>query len=196
MNSFKDSAFVLSIIKSFSFFVFSVLVGHFAVIYATNNAGSLPIGDIILDNIKVVDTSYIHEWGAFYLYYFVFVFLIFNIKYFSFTLNSLAILILTRSFFVNLTNLGIPDGSTYSRSFFTQGGDLFFSGHVAVPFMLALIFWDRKIQRYLFLFVSIFMGGEVLFGHQHYSIDVFAAPFIAYGVFKISEKLFKTEFVK
>lgn len=196
MDRFRDTNFVLGLLKSFSFFIISVIVGHFAVVYATANVSSFPIRDIILDNIKVVNTSYIHGWIAFYLYYIIFVFLILNIEYFSFSLNSLALLILVRSFFVNLTNLGIPQGSTYVRSFFTQGGDLFFSGHVALPFMLALIFWDKKISRYFFIFVSIFMGGEVLLGHQHYSIDVFAAPFITYGVFKISQKLFRVEATK
>lgn len=196
MYRLRDTNFVLGLLKSFSFFIFAIIVGHFAVVYATANVSSLPIGDIILDNIKVVDTSYVHAWVAFYLYYFVFVFLVLNIEYFSFSLNSLALLILVRSVFVNLTNLGIPQGSTYIRSFFTQGGDLFFSGHVALPFLLALIFWNKKITRYFFILVSIFMGGEVLLGHQHYSIDVFAAPFITYGVFKISQKLFKQEHLK
>lgn len=190
----KDSTFVLSLLKSFSFFIFSIIVGHFAVIYATANSG-ISVGDIILDNIKAVDTSYVHEWVAYYLYYFIFILLAFNVKYLPFSLNSIGLLILTRSFFVNLTKLGIPQDSNYIKSFFTQGGDLFFSGHVALPFILSLIFWNKKILRVFFLSVSVFMGVSVLLGHQHYSIDVFAAPFIAYGVFKFSQRLFKRSYV-
>jgi hypothetical protein len=38
------------------------------------------------------------------------------------------------------------------------------------------------------------MAITVLFGHLHYSIDVFAAYFIAHGVFVLSRRLFKEEY--
>jgi membrane-associated phospholipid phosphatase len=34
-----------------------------------------------------------------------------------------------------------------------------------------------------------------IFGHLHYSIDVFSAFFIAYGVFEIAKKIFKKEYL-
>jgi membrane-associated phospholipid phosphatase len=36
----------------------------------------------------------------------------------------------------------------------------------------------------------MFFGASVLLAHVHYSIDVFAAPFIVYGVFVIAAKVF------
>ena len=34
---------------------------------------------------------------------------------------------------------------------------------------------------------SLVFGITVLFAHVHYSIDVFAAPFITYAIFKLAE---------
>ena len=45
-------------------------------------------------------------------------------------------------------------------------------------------------MRYLFLFLTVFFGASVLLAHVHYSIDVFAAPFIVYGMYVITKKLF------
>jgi len=42
--------------------------------------------------------------------------------------------------------------------------DLFFSGHTAVPFLGYLLFKEEKI-RYVFLALSIMMGGVVLLMH-------------------------------
>jgi membrane-associated phospholipid phosphatase len=34
----------------------------------------------------------------------------------------------------------------------------------------------------------------VIVGHLHYSIDVFSAYFIAFGIFEIAKKIFKKEY--
>jgi hypothetical protein len=75
-----------------------------------------------------------------------------------------------------------------------SGDDLFFSGHTGFPYLMALIFWNTKPLRWLFLAASIFFGGAVLLGHLHYSIDVFSAFFITYGIFNIAIRLFKNDF--
>ena len=54
------------------------------------------------------------------------------------------------------------------------GADLFFSGHTGMPFLLALIFWDWRRVRYMFLFISVACAIIVLAG-LHYSIDVCSA---------------------
>ena len=77
---------------------------------------------------------------------------------------------------------------------FTFQGNFFYSGHTAFPFLLALIFWDNKYLRYLFLFLTVFFGASVLLAHVHYSIDVFAAPFIVYGMFIITTRLFPHDY--
>ena len=81
------------------------------------------------------------------------------------------------------------------NSLATYGGDLFFSGHVAFAYMNALVFWDNKFLRNIFLFISISLGVSSLLGHYHYSIDIFAAPFITYGIYVMAKKIFADDFL-
>ena len=77
----------------------------------------------------------------------------------------------------------------------TFQGNLFFSGHAGFPFLMALIFWDKKFWRWFFLIATVAFGVAVLLAHVHYSIDVFAAPFIVYGIYVITAKLFPHDYV-
>ena len=72
--------------------------------------------------------------------------------------------------------------------------DLFFSGHVGLPFLVALIFWRYTYLRYYFLLFALIASVTVLLGHLHYSIDVFSAFFITYGIFEIAKRFFKKEY--
>jgi len=74
------------------------------------------------------------------------------------------------------------------------GSDMFFSGHTGMPFLLALMFWEDKLARYISLTASCIFGAAVLFGHLHYSIDVFAAFFITYTIFQIAQKFFPEDY--
>jgi hypothetical protein len=65
--------------------------------------------------------------------------------------------------------------------------DLFFSGHTGTLFLLFLLADNKKIKT-VFLISTIFVGLAVLLQHVHYSIDVFIAPFIAYGSYRIIKK--------
>ncbi len=63
--------------------------------------------------------------------------------------------------------------------------DLFFSGHTATMFMLFLTAPTKKL-RYIFLAGVFLVGVAVLIQHTHYSVDVIAAPFFAYGCYRIA----------
>lgn len=63
--------------------------------------------------------------------------------------------------------------------------DLFFSGHTSTLFLLALAVTAPR-WRALFLACTAAVGVCVLWQHVHYSIDVLAAPFFAYGSWKIA----------
>lgn len=76
---------------------------------------------------------------------------------------------------------------------FTFGGDLFFSGHTGAPFLLALMFWKDPRLRLTFLAATALFGAAVLLGHLHYSIDVFAAFFISYGIHDLARFVFRRE---
>jgi hypothetical protein len=187
-------SFQIFVAISVGFFILSALANFYAGTYATNHASSA-VSDIILSNIPVFDVGGLFVYGAVALIIFIAVALLIDPRRIPFTLNTLALLILVRSLFITLTHIGpFPNqtpldlGAVTSKFIF--GGDLFFSNHTAIPFILALLFWDEKALRYAFLLWSFFFGITALMGHLHYSIDVLSAYFITYTVYCIAQRLF------
>ena len=76
--------------------------------------------------------------------------------------------------------------------FFAKGDiltkDLFFSGHTGTLFLVFLLA-ENKTQKTIFLILTLLVGSAVLLQHVHYSIDVFVAPFVAYGAYRIIKNL-------
>lgn len=66
--------------------------------------------------------------------------------------------------------------------------DLFFSGHTGTLFLLFLLAENQTLKS-IFLISTIIVGTAVLLQHVHYSIDVFVAPFVAYGAYRIIKNL-------
>jgi hypothetical protein len=188
-KKFRTSAYI-----GFVFLVASLLVNYFANYYvATRN--SISVADIILDNIPTINVNFFFEQGFVILCSFIAIVLFFHPSKIPFTVKSIAVFIAVRSISISLTHLATPPDHSFLdlNNFFlrmTSGNDLFFSGHTGLPYLLALIFWSDKKLRYIFLGLSAFFGVIVLLGHLHYSIDVFAAYFITYGVFHLTRKIF------
>ncbi len=190
-------------------FIVSVLLGVFLLLlslglnfvlgtYASRNASNA-VTDVILSNIPVLDVENLFIWGTWVFISFVFCIVLFEPKTIPFVLKSSAFFICIRSIFVSLTHIGpfpVPpllDAGTLTNLInFT--GDLFFSGHTGFPFLLALMFWHHRYLRWVFLGSSLFFAVIVLVGHFHYSIDVFAAFFITYGIFQLSKKAFSKDY--
>ncbi|MCK5573310.1 MAG: hypothetical protein KAJ12_11150 [Bacteroidetes bacterium] len=61
--------------------------------------------------------------------------------------------------------------------------DLFFSGHTSTLFLLFLVTHVRW-QKVVFITCVAVVAACVLIQHVHYSIDVYAAPFFAYGAYR------------
>jgi PAP2 superfamily C-terminal len=188
-NLWKDSDFILSIIKAICFLNIVLLINYKLTNIATNSASS-PVSDLLFNVLPYVDTSFIDKYVAYYISYVIAFLVIFYSKKSIELIYGISFLILLRSVFINLTHLGIPVGITPTKSFFTGGGDLFFSGHVALPFLVMLIFWEVKYLRYFFLATTFVMGVEVLLGRFHYSIDVFSAPFFVFCVYTFTRYIF------
>jgi hypothetical protein len=193
----KDKRFVYSLTMAIGLLVAGFFVNFYAGIYATKEASNA-VTDIILDNIPVFDVDWIFIYGAVAFIVIVAILCIMRPRYAPFTLKSVSLFVFVRSFFIMLTHIAPAPNHTPLDVFnaiskLTFGGDLFFSGHTGLPFLLALIFWGNKKLRYSFLVASIIGGVIVLMGHLHYSIDVFAAFFITYAIFHISEYLFKSD---
>jgi len=193
----KDKAFLGSIFVSVLIFFVSLVINYFAGMYATEKASN-PVTDIILSNVRVfdVDTILVYTLNIFWLFL-IFLF-IYRPRKVPFILKSLALLIIIRALFINMTHIGvftthIPIDTTGIASYFTFTGDLFFSNHTGIPFLMCLIFWQQKTLRYIFLGASIFFGTLVLLGHLHYTIDVFSAFFITYTIYHLASKFFKKD---
>ncbi len=127
--------------------------------------------------------------------FFILIILICEPRYFPFTLKVLAMFIVIRSIFIILTHIGpyyefapLPPNKLMGSISF--GGDLFFSGHTGVPFLMALIFWSFAWLRLTFIARSGIAGLGVLLSHIHYSIDVVAAFFITYAIFEMAKNFF------
>ena len=182
---------------SFLLLFISLIINYYAGIYATKIASS-PVTDIILSNIRVYDVDGIFTYGSIIFGIGMFVICFYKPKHVPFTVKSIALFTIIRAVFICLTHIGpfptqltVESGSFISK--FTFGGDLFFSGHTGLPFLMALIFWDNVKLRYLFIATSILFAIVVLLAHVHYSIDVLGAFFITYTIFHIAEIIFKKD---
>lgn len=160
------------------------------------------VGDLFLDNLPAIDLNFVILQGALLVFVIASTLFILRPRYVLFGIKAVAIFLIVRSFFVDLTHVGIYPRYDFSPggvgagvyNFFNFNGSFFFSGHTGLPFLLALIFWREKFWRYFFLAVSVFFGVSVLLAHVHYSIDVFAAPFITYSIFRIAAWLFSRDY--
>lgn len=194
---FRNRKFLFLTGGGFLFLILSIVISFFAIIYATDRASG-PVTDIILSNIPVFDVDMIFVYGPVLFWIFVLGCLMLDPKKIPYTLKSIALFVVIRSIFISLTHIGpfpIHDQITTTGllGVFSSGNDLFFSGHTGLPFLMALVFWDEKYLRWLFIAASIFFGTIVLMAHLHYSIDVFAAFFITYAISHIAEVFFKKD---
>jgi hypothetical protein len=163
-----------------------------------NEAATSPVGDIILSNTPVFNVGLFFVYGMFLLVAVISFLCLHFPKRAPFVLHSLTLFVLIRSAFVSMTHVGnfttqaaSTFGPSITRVFF--GADHFFSGHVGTPFLMALIFWHKPALRYLFLAWSAFFGAVVLLGHLHYTIDVFSAFFITFGIYHLALYFFPRE---
>ena len=194
----SQKAFSLSAFFSVSLLAFSLLINYLANIYIANR-GSNYVSDIILDNIPVFNVDFIFFEGFAIFWTFVITLLILKPHKIPFTVKSIAVFVLIRSIFITLTHLGLPPNHSFldpdsTFHYLTFGNDMFFSSHTGLPFLMALIFWEDKKLRIIFISASLFFGTSVLLGHLHYSIDVFAAFFITYTIFHISRWAFRNDY--
>ncbi len=189
---------LLNIFVSLIFLFASLCVTYYANSYTFIHASN-PVTDLILDNVPIMNVDFIYSEGAMIFLMIIFLMMIYEPKTASFILRSVALFFLIRSGFVILTHIALPPHHSYldAEDFIhkiSSGDDLFFSAHTGLPFLMALIFWRKKYIKYLFLIFSAIGASAVLVGHIHYSIDVFSAFFITYGIFEIAKNIFKPDY--
>jgi len=199
-----DQGILYRLVFSLFLLAISLAFAEFARTY-TDSMTSLVVSDILLDHLPVVNVSVFFFQGAFIFICVLALFLLSEPLFIPFTVEATALFFVIRSLFTMMTHLAPPSVLYYSyiehehhvnETLFqmNSGSDLFFSGHAGFPFFLALIFWRWRFPRILFLLVSLAGSVVVILGHLHYTIDVFSAYFIAYGVLAIAKKLFPKEY--
>ena len=198
----SQKSFLFSAFSAFLFLASSLIINYTAGNYAIKNAGN-GVTDIILDNLPIMDVDGIFIYGAILFGLFIVVLLVKEPKQIPFIIKSIALFIFIRAIFISLTHIGPVISSDSQQISIIQniisrnlifGADYFFSGHTGLPFLMALSFWSNKYLRNLFLAASFIFGFSALAGHYHYSIDVFAAFFVSYGIFHIARKFFAKDY--
>lgn len=192
----RDKAFVASLLVGLAVFLSALFV--IEVVGTFKDSFNFPsVGDSFLNLLPVLNLDFLFIWGFYLVVFLVVTYpIFFKPETTPFVLKTFGLLLLVRSCFNLLTDVGPPDGFHFEDIALnnplrdlTFRNDLFFSGHTSVPFLAFLIF-KNTIFRWFMLFASIVLASTVLFMHVHYSIDVFAAPFIAYGVYVLSGNIF------
>lgn len=197
-NAWREKEFRLAVCWGLLLFALSLVVNNIAGNYATEVASN-SITDIILNNVPVFNVGPILIYGSILMGIFIAWLLFRDPKKAPFILKSMGLFYLIRSLFISMTHLGpFPQQALLAHNIiwdnFNFGGDLFFSGHTGLPFLLALIFWKNEFLRYTFLICSLGFAVAVLLGHLHYTIDVFAAFFISYAIYHMSVKFFGKDY--
>lgn len=106
------------------------------------------------------------------------------------------LLYVSRIISISLVPLNLPKGLIYlhdpiaaifyGNQLITK--DLFYSGHTATMFLIFLCLKDRYDKVYA-LFATVAIGILLLVQHAHYTIDIIAAPFFTYILYRLSKKI-------
>jgi hypothetical protein len=193
---------VRSLINALILLALAIVFQFSASAYA-NRVPSNSVADLFLSILPVVNLNFLIVEGALGAILISIILILAKPQYLLFTLKTAAIFIATRAVFIAVTHIGIYPGGVnpdptgiFDRTYTGLGleAGFFFSGHTGLPFLMGLIFWDEKFWRYVYLTLSIVFGIAVLFAHVHYTIDVLAAPYMAYGIFKMSQYFFVEDY--
>lgn len=155
------------------------------------------VPDLLIEHLPVWSSGYLLGPVAVLLALFIFFAVVLAAPgELPFILATIALFVFVRSSFIGLTHLGPIGGAVnldYRFSvwlnYMTFRNDFFFSGHVGYPFLIFFVAQHKWLKYFCFLY-SILMAAVVLLNRNHYSIDVFAAFFIAYGIYGLSKFLF------
>jgi hypothetical protein len=192
---------IRSLVVGIILLVLASIFQSFAASYAMRRSTQF-VGDFFLEHLPIINVNPIIIEGAFFAILFSTILLLLKPAHLIFALKAIAIFIMTRAFMISVTHLGVYPGTTVPDPGFFDGiysalnlqAGYFFSGHTGLPILMALIFWNERLWRYCFLALATVFGIAVLLAHVHYSIDVFAAPFMTYSIYKLAQYLFSEDY--
>ncbi|HEY8780603.1 MAG TPA: phosphatase PAP2-related protein [Mucilaginibacter sp.] len=162
------------------------------------------LNDWVLDQLPPHNVSgliFVIIWG---MILFVVIRAIFNPRIYITYAWALVFVCIARLICITLVPLDPPTGLIpltdpltgvfYGNTFVTK--DLFFSGHTAILTLIALCL-EKKTDKLIAWLAVIAVGFLLLVQHVHYTIDVLAAPVIAYVLYTINQHfLFKSKSVR
>jgi hypothetical protein len=191
-NPFYMGDFLLStgVLLWFYLYYFNVLLSDYLA-----QLPNTPLNDELLNALPSVDMDFIAS-NYIYLLFAVFVawVLIKEPQRIPFYIKLFTLMYFSKFIILPTTALTYPAQAIH-ESWDTIYNDLFFSGHTAFPFLCYLITKKKsKYLGYFFLFSTLLEASSVLLMKIHYTIDVYAAPFITYGVFKIGHDIFRKNY--
>jgi hypothetical protein len=192
---------VRSLVNALILLALATVFQYYASAYVDRTPGN-PAVDLFLSILPVVNLNFLIVEGALAAIALSVILVLAKPQYLLFTLKAGAIFIATRAMFIAVTHIGIypgqinPDVGFFDRIYTGLGleAGFFFSGHTGLPLLMALILWNKKFWRYAYIILSIVFGVAVLFAHIHYTMDVLAAPYMTYGIFKMSQYFFPEDY--
>lgn len=202
-KAFWEKDTIQSLVIGVVFFCMALVIQNIANNYVLSIQGT-PVTDTILNILPTWDINAFIILFSLSFTLMIFVIIFSNPKYLLFSIKAVATFLIIRSFFISLTHLGdYPQHIIFDTNiiwyrlyniFYNTQNDFFFSAHTGLPFLMGLIFFRAPFLRNICFFVSYILGVSVLIGHIHYSIDVFSAPFMSYGIFRLSRLLFRKDY--
>ena len=197
----KSKEYLFSLFLSFVIWAGGYFFYRVVIDYVDGLKDARQVGDLLLSVFPVINLHFLYVYCVpAALFFLLFYILICKPELLPFALKFYAAVFIVRSVFICLTHLGPPEGfmiteiapdfNYWPMNHMMHANDLFFSGHVAYPFMAALLLKNVRKLFYFFLAVSVLMAVTVLFMRIHYSIDVFAAYFIVYGMHDAVKRIF------
>jgi len=164
-----------------------------------DKVGTAQPADLILDALPPIDLSILYAIIFFPAVIFIIVRpFVSRIQKIHYVIGVLSVFLVIRAGFAVLTHLMVPIDAVHPSWIpafydpFSFSNYLFFAGNVGVLF-LGFLMYESKPVKYYLLTASILTAIIVLFMHTHYSIDVLAAYFITYGIYKFGDFIFGEE---
>jgi membrane-associated phospholipid phosphatase len=190
-SSFTDKKFRIELLITV---IFSVIIFYYVPVFLDyiESRPGIVLPDPILNLFPPVDVT----WLTFIIIYLSVIVGLISFsrepKQILFAAQAYTLLIIFRVGAMYLTPFAAPEKILPLEDPFIQSigsgtiltKDLFFSGHTATLYLIFLIEKNKRL-KILFLVLTIAVAISVLIQHVHYSVDVFAAPFFAYGSYKL-----------